>query len=96
MLTFIFMAYGINHFRVRKTLQSIGLNIRTRYRTALIGLCYGIVLYFVKDYRAAQAETLFQSFVFTLVFHKLLLEKLLLFLAPASLKKHIRKTENNN
>lgn len=77
-LTFIVIAYGLNHYRATDFFYEVfKLKIATRYRVFLIGLVYGIALYFIRGYKLKMIECLLQSFAFTLVFHKLLLEKFL-------------------
>ena len=77
-LTFIIIAYGLNHYRATGFFYSVfNLKIATRYRVFFIGLIYGIALYFIRGYQLKMIESLLQSFAFALVFHKLLLEKFL-------------------
>lgn len=74
-ITFIVIAYGINHSRVtRKLRKTIRIKSKTRYRTTLIGVLYGVALYFIRGSELAQIERLFQSFVFAIVFHKLIID----------------------
>ena len=77
-LTFIIIAYGLNHYRATNFFYKVfKLKMATRYRVFIIGLLYGVALYFIRGYRLKMIECLLQSFVFALVFHKLLLEKFL-------------------
>lgn len=77
-LTFIVIAYGLNHYKATDFFYEVlKFKIATRYRVLIIGLVYGVVLYFIRDYQLRMIECLLQSFVFALVFHKLLLEKFL-------------------
>lgn len=77
-LTFIVIAYGLNHYRATDFFYEVlKIKIATRYRVFIIGLLYGIVLYFIRGYQLKMIECLLQSFAFALVFHKLLLEKFL-------------------
>lgn len=69
-ITFIIIAYGITHFKLKE-----GLKIKTRYLVGVVGVIYAIALYFIRGYEPVMAEPLFQSFVFALVFHKLLLDQ---------------------
>jgi hypothetical protein len=74
-LTFILLGYAVNHCRVRKTIQhTVKLTAWTRYRVALTGIVYGIALYFIRGYSLAHTEVLISSFVFALVFHKLIID----------------------
>jgi len=77
-LTFIVIAYGLNHYRATDFFYEVfKIKIATRYRVFIIGLAYGIALYFIRGYQLKMIECLLQSFAFALVFHKLLLEKFL-------------------
>jgi hypothetical protein len=76
-ITFIIIAYGFNHNKVKGGIKKItNVQSKTKYRVAIIGLLYGIAIYFIRGYKLNQVECLFQSFVFALVFHKLILEGL--------------------
>mgnify|MGYP003141457795 CR=1 FL=1 len=76
-ITFIIIAYGCNHHKVKGGIKKITcISSKTKYRVAIIGLLYGIAIYFIRGYQLNQIECLFQSFVFALVFHKLILEGL--------------------
>ncbi len=97
-ITFIIICYGINHYKVKEGLQkATGTHTRTRYRVIIIGILYGISLYFLRGYKLQQIENLFQSFIFALVFHKFIVEALLYWLAkhalPESISKHILTEE---
>lgn len=77
-LTFITIAYGLNHNRATNLFYEVfKLKIATRYRVFIIGLLYGVALYFIRGYQLRMIECLLQSFVFALVFYKLLLENFL-------------------
>lgn len=71
-ISFILLAYGAIHVKEKENLK-----IETRYLVALVGLIYGIALYFVRSYNLQQVDVVFQSFIFALVFHKLLIDKVL-------------------
>ncbi len=87
-LTFIILAYGLNHYRATDFFYQIfNLKIATRYRVLIIGLIYGILVYLIRDYTINKVESLLQSFVFAVVFHKLLLEKLLIKLFQTNTKE---------
>ena len=69
--------YGINHPKVsRKIATGTGIYCATRYRMVALGLSYAVAIYLLRDYEPRQAEVLLRSFVFALVFHKLILEKI--------------------
>ncbi len=97
-ITFIIICYGINHYKVKQGLQkAIGAQTRTRYRVVLIGILYGIGIYFLRGYKLNQIENLFQSFIFALVFHKFIVEALLYWLVrhalPQAISKHLLDEE---
>lgn len=76
-LTFILLSYCMNHCRVTAFLANgLGIKVRTRYRVLITGMIYGIVIFFIRGYDLSKVECLFQSFVFAMVFHKLLVETL--------------------
>ncbi|TGV03642.1 hypothetical protein [Flavivirga rizhaonensis] len=77
-LTFILIAYSINQYKITDWLSKVlKIKIQTRYRVLLIGLIYGIFLFFIRGYTIEKVERLLQSFVFSMVFHKLILETIL-------------------
>lgn len=97
-LTFIVIAYGINHSRVTKTLQkATKVKSKTRFRTAIVGLIYGVALFFIRGYELAKVECLFQSFVFAFVFHKLIIDGLVKYIgkkvSPATVAKPMENKE---
>lgn len=74
-LTFILIGYIINYCKLTDLFTKwIKIRIRTRYRVALIGGVYGVIIYFIRGYQLTEIEILFASFVFAVVFHKLLIE----------------------
>jgi len=76
-ITFILIAYIINHSKVTTTIFGwLKVKCRTRYRVAFVGVLYGIVLYYLKGSSFEEADMLFQSFVFAMVFHKLIIDLL--------------------
>lgn len=76
-LTFILIGYLMNYCKITDFIAKwTKIRIRTRYRVALVGGLYGVIIYFVRGYRFTEIEILFASFVFALVFHKLLIEVL--------------------
>ena len=73
--TFIIIAYGFNYSGVKLFLEQLtGIKIKTRYRVLIVGLLYAIALYFIRGYNFHNVESLLQSFIFSIVFHKLILE----------------------
>lgn len=91
-ITFIILCYGMNHYTLKSGLKKgTGTRLRTRYRVVIIGLIYGVALYFLRGYQPSHIENLFQSFVFALVFHKLIVEALLYWLAKHALPDRISK-----
>jgi len=80
-LTFIIIAYGINQSSITdKIYEKIKIRLHKKYRTFLIGFIYGIVLFFLRDYRINQIESLLQSFIFAFVFHKMIIDGLMKYL----------------
>ncbi len=76
-LTFIVIAYGINNTKVKAGIKKVTkVQSQTKYRVAIIGLLYAVALYFIRGYSLEKVECLFQSFVFAIVFHKLIIEGL--------------------
>ncbi|EDP96543.1 hypothetical protein U8527_10535 [Kordia algicida OT-1] len=76
--TFILICYGCNSEYITGLFYKIfRFKIATRYRVLLIGVLYGITVYFIRDYSIGDVEVLLQSFVFALVFHKLLIQKVI-------------------
>lgn len=71
-ISFILLAYGAIHVKEKENLK-----IETRYLVALVGLVYSVILFFIRNYNLQQVDALFQSFIFALVFHKLLIDKVL-------------------
>ena len=95
-LTFIIITIGINSYCLNRK-NNPTIKTRTRYRVALIGILYGATIFFTRSYSIKQAENLFQSFIFTLVFHKLIVEATLYWLVkkglPESIAKHFLEEE---
>ncbi|WP_452222120.1 hypothetical protein [Lacinutrix salivirga] len=76
--TFIIIAFGLNQKPVTDWLADVtGIKIKTRYRVLIVGFIYGVIIYFIRDTMLHKVEMLLQSFVFALVFHKLILESIL-------------------
>ena len=82
-ITLIIICYSINSKAVTgKIRKATGLKSKTRYRVAITGILYAVLIYFFRGYELAQTEVLLQSFVFAFVFHKLLLDKLIKWILP--------------
>lgn len=95
-LTFIVIAYGINHYWVKEKIKkATKVKSKTRYRTAIVGLLYGIGIYFIRDYELANVECLFQSFVFAIVFHKLIIEGVVAFIGKKFTPSAIKPDDRN-
>jgi len=73
--TFILITYGLRTFTpwFKKTRLSLG----RRYRVTLIGILYAALLAWIRGNSLAQVELLLSSFVFALVFHKLIIDHLI-------------------
>ena len=92
-LTFILIAHVVNTDKVRQFIKKLtGLEIRTRYRVVILGLAYGILLYFIRGNDITGIEVLLRSFIFTLVFHKLIIDTILSYFGGMGK----RKPTNNN
>jgi hypothetical protein len=84
-LTFIMLAYLVNQAKVRAGISKfLRIKTRTRYRVAVTGILYGVVTYFVRGYGLQDLERLFHSFVFALVFHKLVIDVVMQYVAGKS------------
>ncbi|MBL4574824.1 MAG: hypothetical protein JKY51_01830 [Opitutaceae bacterium] len=91
-LTFIIIAYGINHYWVKdKIKKTTKVKSKTRYRTVIVGVLYAVALYFVRGYNLEKIECLFQSLVFALVFHQLIIDGVMNFIAKRMLPKNVGK-----
>lgn len=76
-LTFILLTYLLGHTSITSTVKKyLNLRLRKRYSVLLIGLGYGMLLWQIKAPTSSYAQQLFESFVFALVFHKLLIDLL--------------------
>ena len=77
-MTLIFIGSLFNHIKIRQSIvNKLGLKLSTRYRIVLIGLLIGLPLHFIRGYAIENVENLFHSFVFALVFHKLILDNIM-------------------
>lgn len=90
-ITFIILGFGINHYCLQRSAKT-GVRKRSRYRIALVGLIYGVILYFIRSSPVKEIERLLQSFIFSIVFHKLVVESLLYWLIRKGLPEQISKT----
>ena len=92
-LTFTVIAFGLTHLKVKRNgIKTINRKRScTRYRIAITGLLYGIVLYYIRGYTLEKVECLLQSYVFALVFHELIIEGIMRFLGKRVLPKRLSK-----
>lgn len=75
--SFLIIGYAINTEMAKHTLKKvIGTCAKTRYRIALLGLLYGTLLFYLRGMLLSDIEPLLHSFVFAIVFHKLILDSL--------------------
>lgn len=95
-LTFILIGYGFNHEKMKKQLAKTGIKAKARYRMAIVGVLYGVVLYFIRGYEISQVELLFKSFVFAFVFHKMIVESLLSRFAPRIFNRRQAASRTDN
>jgi hypothetical protein len=90
--TLIILCYGFNHVAVRRRLFSTtGKKLRTRYRVLLVGLAYGMLVFFIRGGQAWQLEGLLQSFIFTLVFYQMIVQGFVYWLSRHGLPKDIAR-----
>lgn len=76
-ITFILISHLVNQTKIITWFYKVTkIKIRTRYRVLLIGIGYGILVYLLRGYDISKIECLFQSFVFAMAFHKLVVERL--------------------
>ncbi len=77
-ITFIVLVYGLHRSPLLKWLgNAIGFELPKRYRVLLVGILYGSFIFWLRDGGKTTLESLVQSLVFAMVFHKLLLDFLL-------------------
>lgn len=96
-LTFIIIAYGINSNRFREQLRKrTRLSWKSKYRVAITGTVYAVALYFIRDYSISMIEPLFQSFVFAVVFHELIIEGVRSFIIGRYSRSIAKKNANCN
>ena len=93
-ITFMILCYGMNHYRIKDYLECrFRRRIRSRYLVITTGVLYVVLLYVLRGYQTSRIEPLLQSLIFSLVFHKLIIDSILLWLAahglPASIAKHL-------
>ncbi|MEM9023127.1 MAG: hypothetical protein AAGB22_05270, partial [Bacteroidota bacterium] len=91
--TFIWVAYGINHYTFREKLTEWGLKLATRYRVLIAGVLIGAISYLLGEPSAHRAWTLVQSMVFAMLFHKFFLDHALAALLPSAWRKHLKKAD---
>lgn len=89
-ITFIILGFGINHYFLQHSIKT-GVRKRSRYRIALVGIVYGAALFFIRSSSIKEVERLLQSFIFSIVFHKLVIESLLYWLVKRGLPTEISK-----
>lgn len=93
-ICFILMAYAINLAPVKKAIgEATTFYVKTRFRVTVVGILYGILLYFLRGYTPQQIEPLLHSFIFALVFHKLILDTLTEWLKRMIPSFHTKNTE---
>lgn len=97
-LTFIIIAYGFNHGRVRNKIKGYTrLTTKRRYRITIVGALYAIIIYFIRDYQLFQVEVLFRSFIFSIVFHKLIIDGVITYFSKRiSIQTHTNYEDKYN
>lgn len=79
-ITFILMAYVLNQPNVKGFLYKVfKFRMKTRYRTLITGVIYGVILYFLRGRDPNQIEELFRALLFAMIFHKLMIEQVVNF-----------------
>jgi len=88
-LTFILLAFTFNHFVIRNCFRAWSLQLATRFRVLLVGLCY--TGYFLLLFGFSQELLLKMSgaIATAIVLHQFLIEPLLGFL-PSKVLRHFR------
>lgn len=96
-LTLILLAHLINREKISTKISKVlRIKTRTRYRVALTGFLFGIVIYFFRGYKLENIECLFHSFVFALVFHKLALEGIMQYLRLTAIRNKNAQSQINS
>jgi len=99
--TFIVICYAMNTKHVRnQIIKRTNLKARTRYRVAIVGILYGVLVFFLRGQKKEHIEILFQSFVTAIVFHKLIIDALVSYLInkgwlPRASQEQDKKEEGN-
>ena len=57
----------------------------------MIGFIYGLLIYYIRGYGVSDVEMLLQSFVFAMVFHKVILEEV-----EKLLRRQLGRFKNEN
>ena len=93
--TFILIAYGLNLETTRMKLRWLTrISLARRYRVAIAGILYAIILAWIRGNYRSQAEVLLPSFVFALVFHKLIIDKTIAWLSQRFFQTKTKSHEN--
>jgi hypothetical protein len=92
MITLIVLCYALEQNKLKVKLHKwTMIQLPTKYRVVLIGFFYGLLIYFIRDYGLSDVEMLLQSFVFAMVFHKVILEEV-----EKMLQRQIDRLKNKN
>lgn len=92
--SFIIIGFAFNHYKVREGIvKNTKLKIGTRFRVAIVGVLYGVLIYYLRDYEKKDIEILLRSFLFAFVFHKLIIDAFLCYLyrkkiLPENIARH--------
>ena len=79
-ITFILLAYGTNQPKVRGFFYKVfRFRLKTRYRTLIVGVIYGVILFFIRGKDTRQIEELFKALLFAMIFHKLMIDQIVNF-----------------
>ncbi len=92
MITLIAICYAMEREGVKEKMKLwTRIEIKKKYRVLLIGIFYGTLIYFLRGYTISHIEMLLQSFVFAMVFHKVLIEEL-----EQMLQRSLNQFKNNS
>lgn len=82
-MTFILLAYLVNSIRIGWEWHWLsGIKIRTRFKVAVIGIAWATLVYLMRGRSPGLAESLINSFVFAIVFHKIILDTVIQYFKP--------------
>lgn len=82
-MTFILLTYLATSSIVKREMFYVfGIKVRTRFVVAIIGIVWASLLYVMRGRTPGLAENLIHSFVFAIVFHKIILDTIVQYFKP--------------